>query len=333
MDYSRSRLETTNYRSRTKVNSFNDSTKNDWRSKSFSGFESSDVRKRSEKQDYPVKKSYGIILCRKNNVSGQPEALLVHKRYTYAYSEFVHGHYSGRDTSRLISLFELMTPDELLDIWSLNFDQIWYRVWLSYEHNIHYNKKFKKFHNVFIKDDSGVKLRRLVESVKVHGSLYYEFPKGKKIVENFNINGDSQANLSEMKYESDLDCAIREFKEETNIDKKYYKIVYGFKKVHSYVHGGVRYIHTYYLAIAKKGLENNNIKINVINGEVLDMKWMDLNNIKLVDSQYLILQKLVKPAFNVMKKYFKNKISNYISENLNINSKQKKVSNNGFSKC
>lgn len=252
-----------------------------------------------------VKKSYGIILCKKNEYTGQPEALLVHKRYTYAFSEFIHGHYSGRDRDKIYILLEMMTPDELLDIWSLNFDQMWYRIWLSYEHTIHYTKKFKKFHNIFIKDDSGVKLRKMIENIKTHGSLYYEFPKGKKIVDNIDSNGNT------ISYEGDLECAVREFKEETNIDKKYYKIVFGFKKVNTYYQAGVKYIHTYYLALLKKKI-NNNFNLNVINGEVLDIKWMNLNNIKLIDS-HKILEKLVKPSFNVMKKYLKNRISDYIT--------------------
>ena len=41
----------------------------------------------------PTKTSIGIILCRKNVNTGRPEVLLAHKRYTYAFADFVHGKY------------------------------------------------------------------------------------------------------------------------------------------------------------------------------------------------------------------------------------------------
>ena len=248
----------------------------------------------------PVKESFGIILCRKNQL-GLNEALIVKKRYTYSYAEFVHGHYSNKDMKKIFGLFQMMTPDELLDIWSLNFEQIWYRIWLSYDHTSHYNKKSKKFINTFIKDDEGVALRKLIEQVKVFGGLYYEFPKGKKL------------SFPNGTVEDDLQCAVRELEEETNIDSKFYRIIPDFRRVFSYQHMGVRYVNTFYLAVAKNKLITKNINYisnDITNGEVIQVEWMNIIKIRLIDSHTKMLEKLIKPAFNVMKKYYKELNSN-----------------------
>ena len=81
----------------------------------------------------PTKTSVGIILCRKNENTRRPEVLLVHKRYTYAFAEFVHGRYQrgprptaavGPGTSFVTELLDCMSREELLDIYSLNFSQM-----------------------------------------------------------------------------------------------------------------------------------------------------------------------------------------------------------------
>src|SRR3989344_1481815 len=76
--------------------------------------------------------SIGIACCRING--NIPEILLICKRCTYYYVEFVHGRYRDdiiNNNSQLINLFNGMTVEEKIDILSLNFSQIWYRVWLD----------------------------------------------------------------------------------------------------------------------------------------------------------------------------------------------------------
>jgi 8-oxo-dGTP pyrophosphatase MutT (NUDIX family) len=209
----------------------------------------------------------------------------------------VHGHYSSRDLKKVYGLLELMTPDELLDLWSLNFDQIWYRIWLSYDHTAHYNKKYRKFYNVFLKDDGGKRLRRMIESIKEYGGLYYEFPKGKKLPSIGN------------KVENSLACAMRELHEETRLDKRYYRIIDGFVRVYSYVHMGVKYVNTYYLAIAKPNLSQKSLSYlchDITNGEVVRVQWMTFDQVRLVDTRGMLTD-LLRPAFNKIKLYIKGK--------------------------
>jgi len=175
-----------------------------------------------------TKTSIGIILIKQGLLNSPPEVLLVHKRYTYAFNDFINGNYiylHHNDTKiflkkknpilSLESLLEQMTTSELLDIMSLNFEQMWYKVCLNFKKDDpHYIKKYNKFYSEFIKFDNGKKLINLIKNTKIRGTLLWEVPKGRK--------NDNK--------ETDLECAIREVEEETGRTKYYYRIIPNIKK-------------------------------------------------------------------------------------------------------
>lgn len=245
----------------------------------------------------PTKVSYGIILCRKAE-NNRPEVLLAHKRYTYAFADFIHGRYTkhrnGLDAtlSGMMYMFDQMTCEELLDIYSLKFDQMWYRVWLN-ENKELYNKKNAKFQSVFMQNDSGESLRRFIMKARSSGVLLWEAPKGRK----------------KSSYESELLCAIREFGEETGVDKGSYKLVPGVKRKVSYVSCGVRYICNYYVALATKFCSAQSAlsskptlsKVNTM-GEISEVKWFDIEKIRLIDNNKC-LESLIKPAFKSIRQF------------------------------
>jgi hypothetical protein len=180
----------------------------------------------------PTKTSIGVILCRRNVSSGRPEALLAHKRYTYAFAEFVHGRYmrgpagSGAVQRNVAPLFDSMTREELFDILSLNFEQMWYRIWLTLDNRDLYNKKHAKFQTNFMRDDGGAGLRRLVMLARANGVLLWEVPRGRR------LNAR----------EADIFCAARELCEETGVEKSEYRFLPGVKRRVSYVSAGTRYV-------------------------------------------------------------------------------------------
>lgn len=247
-----------------------------------------------------VKRSYGIILCKINPVNNRPEVLLVHKRYTYAYSMFVHGKYSRPNIwpkssmSLVTNLLNQMTMEELLDIWSLNFKQMWYRIWLNYYENDIYKRKYAKFHNMFIKNDDGEVLKKAIQQVRNYNSLNWEVPKGRPI--------DSQ--------ERNITCAIRETKEETGLDKDDYIILPNVKRYVNYISLGTRYICTYYIALVNPTIKYyNNPLLRDINNvtEINEVRWFDIDKIRLTDNYRKHLESLVNPAFKLVKKYLNNK--------------------------
>ena len=247
-----------------------------------------------------VKKSYGIILCKINSVTNRPETLLVHKRYTYAYSMFIHGKYSRPNIwpktsmSFAINILNQMTLEELLDIWSLDFRQMWYRIWLNKYDTELFQKKYTKFYMSFIKNDGGALLRRTIQQIRNYNTLQWEVPKGRPL--------DSQ--------ESNIHCAIREIKEETGLNKTDYTIIPNVKRYVNYISLGTRYICTYYIAIINPSIKyyNNTILKDINNiSEVGDTKWFDIDKIRSIDGYKKHLESLIAPSFKIVKKYISNK--------------------------
>ena len=180
-----------------------------------------------------VKASVGVLLCRRSPATGRPEAVLVHKRYTYAFSEFVHGRYSRKNPRAAPALLAQMTVDELLDVYSLDFELMWHRIWLWSEKREQYLKKLAKFQANFLRADGGAALRAAARAAPGQGALLWEFPKGRP-------NG----------CESEVMCALRELAEEAGVAKKDYRLLPDVRRRVTFVAQGVRYVQTYYVAVA-----------------------------------------------------------------------------------
>lgn len=213
--------------------------------------------------------SIGVACCRHNSTTGKYEILVILKRYSYAYNVFVHGNYNSNDNQAIIKLFNEMTVEEKLDILSLNFVQIWYRIWLdTIAHTTSYLTAKGKYESAF-GSDGGVRLRSLVNK-STSAPRVWEIPKGRR----------------KTKGEPEITCAVREFKEETGIGKNRYKLYTSAKRVSTYVDAGIKYTNIYYLAHVK----NNNLmpRVNFARqeqiNEISDIKWMDTDAMRYVDS-------------------------------------------------
>lgn len=232
----------------------------------------------------PVEKISVGIACTRFTPNGM-EILLVKKRYTYAFNKFVNGRYRSDNRTELLTLFDEMTAEEKLDILSLNFTQIWYRIWLnnSQKMSSFYAAK-SKFENAFVAD-GGAKLRALISRSKKNGSLIWEIPKGRK----------------KSRIESDMQCGLREFTEETSVTKKQIKI-FPDSAQYSYISDGVKYTFIYYYALAKG---NINPTVSIANktqiGEIVEIKWMNMNALKQVDTEGRLVP-YVRRIFNFMKR-------------------------------
>lgn len=206
------------------------------------------------------------IACTRFTPEGM-EMLLVKKRYTYAFNKFVNGRYRSEDHAAIIEMFDQMTAEEKLDILSLNFTQIWYRIWLNNSQKISsfYSAK-SKFENTFMAD-GGLKLKQLLSRSHKHGALIWEMPKGRK----------------KSKMESDIHCGLREFTEETGIHKRHIKIMPDFTQ-YSYVSDGIKYTFIYYFALAKTNVKPHLSIANKMQvGEIIEAKWLNLLAIRQLD--------------------------------------------------
>lgn len=215
---------------------------------------------------------------------GKPQLLFICKRYTYAFSTFAYGKYNSADDHRLIEIFSGMTAEEKLDILSLNFVQIWYRIWLNTPHrkSVFFIAK-SKFENTFL-TDGGTRLRQLITKA-THSDRVWEMPKGKK----------------NNKAEHDIHCAIREFYEETGLKKNTYTLHPRVCRRYSFIDEGVRYTFVYYFALMRHAVEPK-IDFNIHDQvyEVADIRWMGPEEIKLVDPTGR-LSEFTRPIFRYMR--------------------------------
>lgn len=226
--------------------------------------------------------SYGVACCRlKNN---QPEILLVCKRNTYAYRAFIFGDYVAKSDILLVKLLSKMTLEEKIDILSFNFAQMWYRTWLNQQMTNNYYTCRAKFMSSFMGDD-GRRLKNLIAK-STNAQPIWEIPKGRK----------------NSYRERDINCAIREFYEETGICNSKYKIYSDKQNIMSFIDENARYTNVYYTALIQENVNigvNNALKEQL--REISDCRWMNIDAIRFV-SQNKHIERFVKHIFNFIKK-------------------------------
>jgi 8-oxo-dGTP pyrophosphatase MutT (NUDIX family) len=150
--------------------------------------------------------------------------LLIQRKDTIGYTDFVRGKYK---MSVIGTYFSEMTSEEQKTLQTETFESIWDSLWINHRSKT-YRNEYENAKKKFISRDVN-------DLVKRYPSKYtfqeFGFPKGRR-----NIR------------EQDIDCATREFEEETGYDKSSYTltgdvIVEDFKGTDN-----IRYKHIYYLA-------------------------------------------------------------------------------------
>jgi len=232
-----------------------------------------------------VKRSFGLACCRFNLEKKKMEILMIKKRYTFYFVEFILGHYFVNDATRLLYLFNRMSAEEKSELESLNFSRMWYRVWLKdfsdptqyqskeYQNFCRCNNKFERS---FLRDH-GKRLKSLLNASTNQDSMW-EIPKGRK--------NNPQ--------EPDLNCAQRETFEEVGIDVNNYTMLPELKTFNiEYTNEKAKYIHKYFVCIEKvpisdsKKYKSPKHYLNYLDrrqvSEVTEVKWMTLDELKFVD--------------------------------------------------
>lgn len=210
------------------------------------------------------------------------KVLLGTKRFSYALNEIAQGKYTA-DKAELAKKFDNMYLEDKLVVASMTFDYIWYRVWLNFHRTPSYYIAKSKFESTFLVDQGNM-LRRLIERSK-NKPRVWEVPKGRK----------------KNKSEADINCAMREFQEETGMTSKMYKLYPDVKRTYSFTDNGITYINTYYLAFTRTPISP---EISLKNKDQVDemgeLKWMDLDEIRTVDTNGH-LEQFLKPMMNYVR--------------------------------
>eukprot|EP00798_Chlamydomonas_sp_ICE-L_P017319 gene17319-23628_t len=179
------------------------------------------------------------------------EYLMVQRKYSLCFVEFVRGNYMLQNRTYVLKLVSNMTNDERNMLLSGSFTHIWNTFWHTESDVIascfvrEFNKssylygQLRKGYWLRTGDPTGTKLRlfslssAILDTLAAYNEPEWGFQKGRR-----NIN------------ESDIECAKREFMEETALDTSGILFLHNVKPVEKTFFGmnRVNYRHIYYVA-------------------------------------------------------------------------------------
>ena len=234
--------------------------------------------------------SYGIILFRSSTEGFQ--YLMIRRKDSFGYIDFIRGKYLQNNLDHLQSIFNEMSISEREKIKNHDFETLWKKMW-GFKENL-YNeleakpvidnylvtepsiepiyigtqykgeelasqKKFEALKNGIYIDQTNNELVTLdtliAGSTTKWNETEWEFPKGRRNYQ-----------------EKDIDCALREFEEETGLSKRDIKIIENLLPFEEIFVGSNHksYKHKYFLAYTDK-IDDN--LYNYQQTEVSKLEW------------------------------------------------------------
>jgi ADP-ribose pyrophosphatase YjhB (NUDIX family) len=194
--------------------------------------------------------SIGIIAYYYDSFDRMYRYLLIRRRDSLGYVDFLRGKYNTLNNTHIQNLINEMTVYEKERLITNDFDDLWHELWNNYSEKIDVSSKHK-FNTLKNSLQSSTNLTKIVQnSHTTWEEPEWGFPKGRR-----NHN------------EKDYNAALREFNEETGIPIERISIVQNIKPFEECFIGSnfKAYKHKYYLA-----------KISIDKGQriedVIDMK-------------------------------------------------------------
>jgi len=208
--------------------------------------------------------SIGIVAYRINK-DLKLEYLMIRRRDTLGFIDFVRGKYSLSNKEYIMNMLKQMTVNEKEILKTQSFSSIWIHVWGNKYLSTQYKNeeiiskdKFNKLKNgVYIKNEF-VSLATMIEESKQYDTWTepeWGFPKGRH---NFQ--------------ENDYDCALREFKEETGYNSSALVNIQNMLPFEEIFTGSnyKSYKHKYYVC---RFLGNIESRTDHMNFEVSKVEW------------------------------------------------------------
>jgi len=213
------------------------------------------------------------------NITQKLEFLLIQRKHSLGYIEFIRGRYTIENYRQIIHLFEQMTMTEIDKIRNYNFDDLWNDLWdktsASNVYQQDYIKSKEKFEMLKTKEgnDKYFSLDFYLSNILPKWSTAeWGFPKGRRAYKEGNIK-----------------CAIREFYEESGISSNKYTILNKISPIKEVFKGtnGVTYKLIYFLAILNDDVEIPYVYCN----EIGDIGWFNYNTCMTLIRDYHIEKK------------------------------------------
>lgn len=209
--------------------------------------------------------------------------LMVRRKDSMSYVEFIRGKYDLTNMSFIEKLISNMTQLEQKWITEETFELLWNKLWGNSResHGLEYDIAQERFNSL----DKRAIVSRFPSKYR---DPEWGFPKGRR-----------------MRGETDLDCAIREFFEETNIQKEAYRVLpdVSFTEIFKGTND-VMYKHVYFVAL----LENSK-SINLKQKLTISQR----REVSCVDWKTITESKLItRPHYTERRKLLEN-LEKYIS--------------------
>ena len=189
--------------------------------------------------------------------------LLIQRKHSYSYVEFIRGRYDKHNYKSFQNLLILMAPDEINKILINEFEFLWNDLWQKTSKYRIFQKEYEISQNKFYYIRENFNIIDLLKCNILYETPEWGFPKGRR-----------------NKNEKNLDCALREFKEETGVASENYIILNRLNTVEETTIGIESSVYklVYYI-----GLSFNENKLEMINEhqkyEVGDIKWVTYEEI------------------------------------------------------
>jgi ADP-ribose pyrophosphatase YjhB (NUDIX family) len=206
--------------------------------------------------------SIGIIAYKKiNNIIYY---LLIRRKHSLGFIDFMRGKYPLYDKNYLINIINEMSLEEKDLLLTKDFDYLWEYIWGTTS-NMQYRVEEKTSRNKFNSLQLGIHLNQteynlksiINESITNWSETEWGFPKGRR---NY--------------LEKDLQCALREFEEETGYNKNELNILLNIQPYDEIFTGSnyKSYKHRYYIGKIRSDIHDVN-EGNIENYEVSKMGW------------------------------------------------------------
>ena len=184
--------------------------------------------------------SYGIIVF-KNTLEGL-KFLMIRRKDSFGYIDFIRGKYTHHNIYHLLNIIDEMSVDEKKRILETPFEELWTKMWgktncFSNQYKIEEiaaKKKFDLLKDGIMIDNEYITLKDIIlKSNTSWKETEWEFPKGRR---------DHR--------EKDLECALREFEEETGYSRCQINVVENLMPFEEIFIGSNHksYKHKYFLA-------------------------------------------------------------------------------------
>jgi 8-oxo-dGTP pyrophosphatase MutT (NUDIX family) len=211
--------------------------------------------------------SFGIIVFRIKEDT--PQYLMIRRKDTLGYIDFMRGKYSIYNKYFIMNMLKQMTIEEKQNLLYNDFDKLWIELWgtsssvlMQYKsEEISSKEKFNLLKEGVYTKIGFYNMKQLIEESKQYESWNepeWGFPKGRRNYQ-----------------ETDYECALREFSEETGYSVKKLKNVHNILPFEEIFTGSnyKSYKHKYYLTYMK--YEDTTINASYQKDEVSQMAWKD----------------------------------------------------------